>query len=114
MTSHVEFNRRRLLQLIGVAAVMANGVAYAAAAGDPVADTYYRVLLRHTRWAETQFDATLGYYRLTDFNFAVVLGNAVLVTRGTYDEQVAGVSRDVLRSRTVATIRHFAASNLLT
>jgi F5/8 type C domain-containing protein len=113
MTSHLEFNRRRLLQLIGVAAVMPNGVAFAAPAGDPVAETYYRVLLRHTRWAETQFDATLGYYRLTDFNFAVVLGNAVLVTRGTYDEQVAGVSRDVLRSRTVATIRHFAGSNVL-
>jgi hypothetical protein len=111
-----QLNRRQLLQVIGVGAVVAAapGIAAAqAAAPDPVADTYYRVLLRHTRWAESQFDAASGHYRLTDFGFAVVLGNAVLVTRGTYDEQVAGVSRDLLRSRTIATIRHFASSNVL-
>jgi hypothetical protein len=118
--SAVEFhlNRRRLLQLVGASTLVAssNGVLTAQAAPkalDPVADTYYRVLLRHTRWAETQFDAANGYYRRTDFGFAVVLGNAVLVTRGDYDEQVAGISRDLLRSRTIATIRHFAASNVL-
>jgi hypothetical protein len=101
--------------MIGVAAVAVTaGAATAhAAALDPVAETYYRVLLRHTRWAETQWDAAAGHYRRTDFGFAVVLGNAVLVTRGTYDEQVAGVSRDVLKQRTIATIRHFAASNTL-
>jgi hypothetical protein len=108
------------MQLIGVGAVAlaSNGVATAHAATgmaalDPVAETYYRVLLRHTRWAESQYDAVSGHYRRTDFGFAVVLGNAVLVTRGNYDEQIAGVSREVLRSRTIATIRHFAASNVL-
>ncbi|HEX6339514.1 discoidin domain-containing protein [Umezawaea sp.] len=110
-------NRRRLLGLIGASAVITawdgSGAGAAPAAADPVADTYYRVLLRHTRWSETQFDATAGHYRRTDFGFAVVLGNAVLVTRGAYDAGTAGVERDVLRARTVATIRHFAASNAL-
>ncbi|HUQ56659.1 discoidin domain-containing protein [Lentzea sp.] len=76
-------------------------------------DTYYEVLLRHTRWAETQYDATAGRYRRTDFGFAVVLGNAVLLTRGTYDAALAGVEKDVLRQHTLATIKHFAASNVL-
>lgn len=110
-------NRRQLLQTAGIALAASNGLVTAhaePAALDPVADTYYRVLLRHTRWAETQYDATNGYYRRTDFGFAVVLGNAVLITRGPYDAQVAGVSREVLRERTIATIRHFAASNVLT
>ncbi|GHH56383.1 discoidin domain-containing protein [Lentzea cavernae] len=76
-------------------------------------DTYYEVLLRHTRWAETQYDATAGRYRRTDFGFAVVLGNAVLLTRGTYDAALAGVEKDVLEAHTLATIKHFAASNVL-
>ncbi len=76
-------------------------------------DTYYEVLLRHTRWAETQYDTTAGRYRRTDFGFAVVLGNAVLLTRGTYDAALAGVGKDVLRQHTLATIKHFAASNVL-
>ncbi|MFD9702899.1 discoidin domain-containing protein [Lentzea sp. NPDC059081] len=76
-------------------------------------DTYYEVLLRHTRWAETQYDATAGRYRRTDFGFAVVLGNAVLLTRGSYDAALAGVEKDMLRQHTLATIRHFAASNVL-
>lgn len=78
-----------------------------------IKDTYYEVLLRHTRWAETQYDTTAGRYRRTDFGFAVVLGNAVLLTRGTYDATLAGVEKDVLREHTLATIRHFAASNVL-
>ncbi len=110
-------NRRQLLGLIGAGAVVAawDGTAANAAskATDPVADVYHRVLLRHTRWSESQFDAAVGRYRRTDFGFAVVLGNAVLVTRGTYDAQVAGIAKDELRARTVATIRHFAASNAL-
>ncbi|WP_434445567.1 discoidin domain-containing protein [Lentzea sp. E54] len=76
-------------------------------------DTYYEVLLRHTRWAETQYDATAKRYRRTDFGFAVVLGNAVLLTRGGYDAALAGVEKDVLREHTLATVRHFAASNVL-
>ncbi|NBH09946.1 discoidin domain-containing protein, partial [Amycolatopsis sp. SID8362] len=81
---------------------------------DPVAATYLRVLLRHTRWAEQQFDTKAGIYPARDFTFAVVLGNAVLLTRDGYDPAVAGVDRDTLKAHTLATIRHFAASNLLT
>jgi hypothetical protein len=125
-----ELNRRRALGLLGTggaAAVLASGLlpglATAAGAGtgapeggppDPVAATYLRVLLRHTRWAEQQFDAAAGIYPARDFTFAVVLGNALLLTRDGYDAAVAGVDRDTLKAHTLATIRHFAASNLLT
>ena len=107
-------NRRRLLGLVGAGAVAARWGSFGTAGTadvDPVSDVYYRVLLRHTRWSETQFDGER--YRRADFGFAVVLGNAVLVTRGAYDAVAAGVGRDELRARTVATIRHFAASNAL-
>jgi hypothetical protein len=118
--------RRRFLQLAAASGALAAAAGYvrpvhstAAAAADPlahdaVAQTYYRVLLRHTRWAETQWDATAGHYRATDFSFAVVLGNALLLTRGTYDAQVAGVDAATLEAHTLATIEHFAASNRLT
>ncbi|MEK8226277.1 hypothetical protein NKG05_09730 [Oerskovia sp. M15] len=46
-------------------------------------------------------------------NFAVVLGNAVLVTQGEYDAELAGISRDTLKQHTLATITHYAASNRL-
>ena len=78
---------------------------------DPVAQTYHRALLRHTRWSETQWDAAAGHYRTTDFGFAVVLGHAVLLTRGGYDPDEAGVDEATLRARTLASLRHFAASN---
>ncbi|SFE44020.1 F5/8 type C domain-containing protein [Actinacidiphila alni] len=81
---------------------------------DDVAAAYYQALLTHTRWAETQWDAKAGYYTRTDYNFVVVLGNAVLLTRGTYDADSAGVDKETLRSHTLATIKHFAASNRLT
>ena len=42
-----------------------------------------------------------------------MLGNAVLLTRGTYDATLAGIEKDVLREHTLTTIRHFAASNVL-
>ncbi len=132
-----ELDRRRALRLLGsgtAAAALASGLlpglARAAddkAAGgkaadgtaapggppDPVAATYLRVLLRHTRWAEQQFDPVAGRYPARDFAFAVVLGNAVLLTRDGYDPAIAGVGRDTLREHTLATIRHFAASNRL-
>ncbi|MFC7490083.1 MULTISPECIES: discoidin domain-containing protein [unclassified Knoellia] len=79
--------------------------------GDEVAQTYHRALLRHTRWSETQWDAAAGHYRRTDFGFAVVLGHAVLLTRGGFDAAEAGIDEATLRSRTLATLRHFAASN---
>ncbi|MEV6609542.1 discoidin domain-containing protein [Kutzneria sp. NPDC051319] len=69
--------------------------------------------MRHTRWAEQQFDATIGAYSAKDFGFAVVLGNALLLTRGGYDADIAGVSDDVLHEHTIATIRRFTASNFL-
>ncbi|WP_413811016.1 hypothetical protein [Streptomyces sp. OE57] len=43
-----------------------------------------------------------------------MLGNAVLLTRGPYDAELAGVDKDALRARTLATLKHFAASNRLT
>ncbi|GAA1367145.1 discoidin domain-containing protein [Streptomyces beijiangensis] len=123
-----ELSRRRFTQLIGLSAALAAapaalaGTAAAASrtaadsatAPDGVAATYYRVLLDHTRWSETQWNAAAGHYTATDFGFAVVLGNAVLLTRGTYDAGAAGVDQETLRTRTLATLRHFAASNRLT
>ena len=63
---------------------------------DAVAATYLRVLLDHTRWSETQWDEAQGHYRTKDFGFAVVLGNAVLLTHGTYDATRAGIDRETL------------------
>ncbi|MFE2054193.1 discoidin domain-containing protein [Streptomyces sp. NPDC059446] len=123
------FDRRRFLQLAGITGLLtvgplsvAGGSAAAgpvAAAGhrpldtgrDSVADTYYQVLLTHTRWAETQWDAARGHYTAKDFGFAVVLGNAVLLTHGTFDPERAGITEETLLARTLATIEHFAASN---
>ncbi|NGN65596.1 discoidin domain-containing protein [Streptomyces sp. A7024] len=118
-------DRRRFLQLIGLAGAVtalpaALGGAAARAAGgadtppDEIAATYHRVLLHHTKWSETQWDATKGHYTNKDFGFAVVLGNAVLLTHGSYDADVAGIDRETLKKRTLASIRHFAASNRLT
>ena len=84
------------------------------AATDQVAATYYQLLLQHTHWAETQWDATAGYYVADNFSFAVVLGNAVLLTHGAYDESVADIAASTLHEQTVATLAHFAASNVLT
>ncbi|WP_406004813.1 discoidin domain-containing protein [Streptomyces sp. NBC_00637] len=122
----VGFTRRQALQLIGATGTvtafpLALGSARASAATttstpgtDPVSDTYYRVLLSHTRWSEQQWDAAQGHYTEKDFGFAVVLGNAVLLTRGPYDAERAGVDKDTLRAHTLATLKHFAASNRLT
>ncbi|MFF0225922.1 discoidin domain-containing protein [Streptomyces sp. NPDC004629] len=122
--------RRHLLQFLGAtgaAAALSAGpgspsaVAAARAAAsdgsgdtDDITATYYRVLLRHTRWSETQWDEARGIYTDKYFGFAVVLGHAVLLTHGTFDEEQAGIDRDTLKRRTLATLRHFAASNRLT
>ncbi|MCL7382098.1 discoidin domain-containing protein [Streptomyces sp. 35G-GA-8] len=125
MVPRHQVDRRRFVQLLGAAVglaalpVTAGGSvvqaqeAAGAAAPDPVAETYYRVLLSHTRWSETQWDAARGYYTNKDFGFAVVLGNAVLLTHGTYDSDRAGTDAGTLKTRTLATIRHFAATNRL-
>ncbi|MFD3918606.1 discoidin domain-containing protein [Streptomyces sp. NPDC058595] len=124
--------RRHLMHLIGMSGAltalpMALGAGPASAASatrgggkaepeplGPVAEAYYNVLLSHTRWSESQWDAAQGHYTSKDFGFAVVLGNAILLTRGTYDAERAGVDKDTLRARTLATLKHFAASNRLT
>jgi hypothetical protein len=114
----LRLNRRRALQLLGAGGITlltsTPGGTRVPAAGSPddVADIYQRVLLRHTRWAEQQFDATIGAYAQKDFGFTVVLGNALLLTRGGYDADVAGVSADVLHEHTIATIRRFTAANV--
>lgn len=123
-----ELSRRRFAQLagltvalttassLGVSSAVADGrpIAHLPAAPDGIADVYYRALLTHTRWSETQWDAAKGHYTAKDFGFAVVLGNALLLTRGTYDAELAGVDEETLLSRTLDTIKHFAASNRLT
>ncbi|MEU5622513.1 discoidin domain-containing protein [Streptomyces tendae] len=128
----VPLGRRPLLRLLGAAGAAAAlqpalgspSVAASPAPGsgspravdppDDVAATYHRVLLRHTRWSETQWDEAKGAYTDRNFGFAVVLGHAVLLTHGTFDEEAAGIDRETLRSRTLSTLRHFAASNRLT
>lgn len=67
--------RRLLLQLLGAtgaaaalqpalgspsAAAAASGAAPSVDPPDDVAATYHRVLLRHTRWSETQWDEAKG------------------------------------------------------
>lgn len=91
----------------------ASGPAPAPAPDDAVAAAYYQYLLRHTNWAQQKWDASAGHYAASDYNFAVVLGNAVLLTHGTYDASAAGVDAATLKSQTLATIDHFAASNVL-
>ncbi|MER5267567.1 discoidin domain-containing protein [Actinosynnema sp. NPDC002837] len=113
----MRINRRQLLRAVGVggALTLAPRLAFAESPVevDSVARVYYEVLSRHTRWAEQQYDPVAGRYRRTDFGFAVVLGNAVLLTRGDYDAELTGVAKSVLHAHTVDTIRHFAASNVL-
>ncbi|WP_333748022.1 discoidin domain-containing protein [Streptomyces sp. IBSBF 2394] len=127
----VPLGRRPLLRLLGAAGAAAAlqpalgspSVAASPAPGpgspravdppDDVAATYHRVLLRHTRWSETQWDEAKGAYTDRNFGFAVVLGHAVLLTHGTFDEEAAGIDRETLRSRTLSTLRRFAASNRL-
>ncbi|MEV2210370.1 discoidin domain-containing protein [Streptomyces sp. NPDC050997] len=126
MSQHLGFTRRQAIQLIGATGTVAafplalgSGRACATTTtstpgADHVSDTYYRVLLSHTRWSEGQWDPAQGHYTDKDFGFGVVLGNAVLLTRGPYDAERAGVDKDTLRARTLATVKHFAASNRLT
>ncbi|WP_328580902.1 discoidin domain-containing protein [Streptomyces sp. NBC_00370] len=128
-----ELSRRRFAQLgavtvaLGAASSLGSSSAVAAdrsgahrpggsrpSAPDDVAGAYYQALLTHTQWSETQWDAAKGYYTAKDFGFAVVLGNALLLTRGTYDAKSAGVDEKTLLSHTLDTIKHFAASNRLT
>ncbi|MBF4561207.1 discoidin domain-containing protein [Agreia pratensis] len=117
---------RRAVALIIAAAVAAPAVAVApvtpafagpivksAAFGAPddAAADYYAALLRHTRWVNTVWDSSINAYQFKNFNFALVLGNAVLLTHGEYDAQTAGISKEQLSQRTIDTIRYYAAKN---
>ena len=108
-------SRRQLLALAGVGggALALPFPASAAPAEDSIADLYHELLLVHTRWVEAQWDPAIKAYQAADFRFAVVLGNAVLLSTGGYDAAKAGVDQRTLRARTVATIRRFAATNRL-
>jgi hypothetical protein len=110
---HTGLSRRRLLALAGGAGGALALPRPAMAAADPVAGLYHELLLLHTRWVEGQWDAGTGAYTAADFGFAAVLGNAVLLTSGGYDAGKAGVDRATLETRTLATIKRFAASNRL-
>lgn len=76
-----------------------------------VADTYYRALLLNTPFVESTWDAAAGSYRVQDFYVVSVFGNAVLLSHGTYDEQLAGVSKETLRDHTIRSIAYAAAKN---
>jgi hypothetical protein len=107
--------RRQLLALTGAAggALALPAPASGKPAHDSIADLYHELLLFHTRWVERQWDSTIGAYRAAGFAFVAVLGNAVLLTTDGYDAGKAGVDRTTLRSRTLATIKRFAATNRL-
>ena len=116
-------SRRQLLALAGAAGgVLALPVPAAGAgrgfdwgkpAKDPVADSYLNVLHAHTRWVEQQWDEGMGAYAVADFRFVAVLGNAVLLRIEDFDADLAGVSKTRLETRTLATIKRFAATNRL-
>src|SRR5262245_48639016 len=119
--------RNPLTLLLATAGLLLGGLAPAHAvvapgSEDDVAAGYYRLLLEHTRWAESMWSPATAKYRLwvrstagtepsgtanpaiyqsDSFAFTVVLGNAVLLKFGTYDESLAGVPRDVLRQHTL-------------
>ncbi|WP_306208347.1 discoidin domain-containing protein [Actinoplanes sp. RD1] len=110
-------SRRQLLTLAGLSSafVALPGVPAQAAATPlgPVAAIYRRVLLLHTRWVEEQWDPSIRAYSGADFRFVSVLGNAVVLGMEEYDPALAGVEKTILRAHTVATIRHYAATNRL-
>jgi hypothetical protein len=79
---------------------------------DAVAQTYYQVLLKHTQFAESKWEAANQRYTSDSyFGESLVLGNAVLLTRGSYDESAAGISKADLLDHTVKSIKYFAATN---
>ncbi|GGQ68553.1 discoidin domain-containing protein [Couchioplanes azureus] len=111
----IALSRRRLLALAGIGgltgAVAPAPATAAPARGGAVAATYRELLHLHTRWVEEQWDPAINAYRAADFRFAVVLGNAVLLGMKDYDSRLAGVAAATLRTRTVATIKRYAAAN---
>lgn len=78
---------------------------------DAPAATYYRALLLNTLVADSTWDEELGSYPISNASFCNVLGNAVLLRYGTYDEGLAGISQDELRDHTLRTISACAAKS---
>ena len=78
---------------------------------DALAGIFYRALLLNTPIADSTWDQQLGSYPITNAYFCNVLGNAVLLRYGNYDEQLAGISRDELRDHTLRTISACARLN---
>lgn len=108
-----------MIRRVALAAALAAGFvgpAAAHAAGDHLtadreARAYYAALERNTPWLESTWDDAAGHYAAADFDFAGVLGNAVLLRYGDYDASLTGISRTALADHTLRTIEHFAASN---
>jgi hypothetical protein len=103
-----------LLALAGawMAVAASRAEAFLPGSEDAIAGQYHDALLQHTRWVETTWNATNGFYNLVDMDFTSVLGNAVLLKFGSYDATAAGVSAATLQDHTIRTIQHFAATNL--
>ncbi|MET9022478.1 discoidin domain-containing protein [Actinopolymorpha sp. NPDC004070] len=78
---------------------------------DELARTYYRLLLRNTRFQESTWNAEQGTYGIESWDVVGALGNAVLLRFGTYDASVAGFSRNVLRDHTVRSLEAAIAAN---
>jgi hypothetical protein len=78
---------------------------------DALAEAYYRLLLENTPFQESTWDPELGSYGIENWDVVGVLGNAILLRFGTYDEKVAGVDKATLRAHTVASIAKAAARN---
>jgi hypothetical protein len=97
--------------LLGLASATPAGARRARDPGQQVTDIYYRALLLNTPFVESTWDEQAGSYRLTDFYHVAVLGNAVLLKYGEYDEETAGVSAGTLRDHTLRTIAYAAARN---
>lgn len=98
--------------LSGLVATVTPAQAAPAIESDTVAQTYYEVLLRHTPFAESQWEAANQRYTTNNYmGESLILGNAVLLTRGTYDEALAGISKADLLDHTLKSISYFAATN---
>ncbi|MGH3490060.1 MAG: discoidin domain-containing protein [Actinopolymorphaceae bacterium] len=87
------------------------GPALPAGSEDSLAKTYYRLLLENTQFQESIWDPALGSYGIENWDVVGVLGNAILLRFGAYDEKVAGVDKATLRDHTVRSIAKAATRN---
>lgn len=80
---------------------------------DAIAHTYYGLLEQNTPFLEATWDPVLGTYPIANGYYYGTLGNAVLLRFGSYDAQVAGISRDELLDHTIRSISYAAAHDKL-